>query len=1466
MVVLYDSLQLAHKCILNSFYGYVMRKAARWYSMEMAGVVTQTGAAVIRRAKDFVDRVGIPLELDTDGIWCALPKSFPENFEFHLSEGKKIGFSFICSVFNRDVSETFTNHQYQVLEDERARTYSTKSECSIFFEVDGPYRAMVLPASKEEGKSLKKRYAVFNHDGSIAEIKGFELKRRGELKLIKVFQKELFGCFLGGDSLLSCYKHVGSVANRWLDVLHTRGGMMEDDELIDLLMEQNNMSRSLAEYLEDKQKSCAITTASRIAELLGSQMVRDKGLACKYIIARQPEGTLVTERAIPIQVFESDELVRRSFLKRWLRESRDGNLELKELIDWDYYRERLGSAILKMICIPAALQKVPNPVPRIPLPDWLSRQVRLFNDPRKQASLDSFVKKIPVTDIENTARRPSTTGVVRSTKPLAPALDRGGTTQPVVSALKPDIRADFRGWVKYSKRRWLENIRSRRRKPVDTWSGKRRRYQHLLDDTIEKADEDRAASRRRVDQIGAFFSSHLPSDLRQAAQKSVSEGNSFLDASVTPSRSVSWQIISVEATDRPGEFRFWILPQSIEGKIGELAVIPLRVPRRLYLNSRAEIEGCELVNHVVLPRNHPRYNIYALTVSEFEFLRRSRELSKILGAPTVEGIYEGRVPLDFEVILSLGCVCGPKKRIISDRHLLRDGLTLSDLAPRTGEDRELGPAGYGAHSESLHQSFLYSVSAQDGSDRHVFAVLSAVMKKGTFVMVTPYIRASKFDVGALWTEILSQKPDLPKLQCFELDYVRTEAEAFRILGSALGSIRADRSSGKRTMVAVQSTHGLRYLQKSIPVLRAFPTVSFAATPTDGKFGPVGWERVAAHAVLWRFAEVGNLINHQLGLARSAGIPVGNINSHDSTIQALDILFGRALRARSHLLWACDGPRPDLGGAELEDNRLAEGVTSEAKPEVVRSGVYRTTCIELELEDVAIAAVLESEHIQPSDGSEIDVFTNIAGSELIADGSTEGHDELFGVAPAFRILKEQLSKWYTVVRSGRSQSTNPSSDTEFHGRLLDHLYRWVRSESSLFHDPALHRLVHGLISKVFWQLMAELSRLGTTIVHATPSRLLIATPRASVFEGLRYVSFVEVAIREKQLFNGIRFVPITSVYSTLAFLDPFNFAGVPSQQEEAITRGNIDPQMFASDPRHRRTYGFSIDVPQVRSSWDICRYLPKQVARMWEHFVAVFVRRPLVLRLRSTESLLDEAASQQLSKTHIRGDFLRDEVCVVLSELVTPLFDKVMSIRASSESLKFPRIPGTSRTLRDAALEFSVALCHVFELDKAIEEQAVNLRRDLLNLLNVREFSVEASFSYPCVPILLSDIMCDFCNAVVDLDLSRSVEDSSDSDASTSPWTCEYCAHPYDTNSIELALVRQVQMLLAQMQLQDLKCKKCGLVKRENLSRFCDCASNAFEVTVNVEEAKGKLDAYRGLSELHNLRLLSCISNWTSENF
>jgi DNA polymerase epsilon subunit 1 len=50
--------------------------------MEMAGVVTYTGAKIIQNARLLIEKIGRPLELDTDGIWCVLPCSFPENFTF----------------------------------------------------------------------------------------------------------------------------------------------------------------------------------------------------------------------------------------------------------------------------------------------------------------------------------------------------------------------------------------------------------------------------------------------------------------------------------------------------------------------------------------------------------------------------------------------------------------------------------------------------------------------------------------------------------------------------------------------------------------------------------------------------------------------------------------------------------------------------------------------------------------------------------------------------------------------------------------------------------------------------------------------------------------------------------------------------------------------------------------------------------------------------------------------------------------------------------------------------------------------------------------------------------------------------------------------------------------------------------------------------------------------------------------
>ena len=145
--------------------------------------------------------------------------------------------------------------------------------------------------------------------------------------------------------------------------------MLEDEDLIELICENRSMSKSLADYGD--QKSTSITTAKRLGEFLGEEMVKDAGLATKYIISAKPIGSPVTERAIPVSIFL---LIKRNILKKWLKDPSLNKFSPRDVIDWNYYYERLASVVQKIITIPAALQDVKNPVPRVPHPDWLQKK------------------------------------------------------------------------------------------------------------------------------------------------------------------------------------------------------------------------------------------------------------------------------------------------------------------------------------------------------------------------------------------------------------------------------------------------------------------------------------------------------------------------------------------------------------------------------------------------------------------------------------------------------------------------------------------------------------------------------------------------------------------------------------------------------------------------------------------------------------------------------------------------------------------------------------------------------------------------------------------------------------------------------------------------------------------------------------------------------------------------------------
>ena len=78
---------------------------ARWYSMEMAGVVTYNGANIIKDARVLVEQIGKTLELDTDGIWCVLPGCFPQNFQIKTNnpDKPKVLVEYPCTMLNIEV-------------------------------------------------------------------------------------------------------------------------------------------------------------------------------------------------------------------------------------------------------------------------------------------------------------------------------------------------------------------------------------------------------------------------------------------------------------------------------------------------------------------------------------------------------------------------------------------------------------------------------------------------------------------------------------------------------------------------------------------------------------------------------------------------------------------------------------------------------------------------------------------------------------------------------------------------------------------------------------------------------------------------------------------------------------------------------------------------------------------------------------------------------------------------------------------------------------------------------------------------------------------------------------------------------------------------------------------------------------------------------------------------------------------
>jgi len=1008
---LYESLQLAHKIILNSFYGYVMRKGARWYSMEMAGMVTHVGANIITDARCLVERIGKPLELDTDGIWCLLPACFPENFALEV-EGRKLPMSYPCTMLNRLIYDKYKNPQYQTLAEVE---YEIRTEMSVFFEIDGPYRAMIIPASTEENKMLKKRYAVFHLNGKLAELKGFEMKRRGELKLIKVFQEEIFDRFLDGTTLQESYAAAAMVADRWYDLLEYRGAGLDTEEVIGYLCENRTLARGIDDY--GSQKSIAITTARRLAEVLGAEAAKEKGLNCRAIIAKKPEKASVTERAIPAVIFSEGVAEREKLLRQWLQEGPGADLSFQAVVDWDYYKERLVSAVLKVITIPACIQKVANPTPRIAFPDWLRRKVMDLDERFHQRKIDAIFKPAPrpvpslLPDIENSVQ------TVSQPKRVFTPIDQG-----------------FPPWLQAQQQLWLS-----------------RRAANLR-------LKDRPERRSAGDLIGFVRST---------------EGALLYK---------SWHVIGIYP-DSPGKFKVWVCTEDLA-----FFKVTIAVQRVIYICSKAECrnDDFELVK-MQLPRPISAPFIYETHMEESDFQHKLNDIYTAASSPSIEAIYEAKMPLHACALIQLGAVLRPKIALLKPIFESAGALSKHEFSPE-----EFDPVIDKLYLHFLGKLPCIAVYHTGTRVRDVWVVLVSAIRKACIFVSAP---------GK------SEKVSYQAVVKAKLGWETAITENFSSANKAFPALKKLIMEEKRGG-AVLFTGG-NPDSATLQVLASCDLPIVKTESEEFKLPGIDWQRDALNWALASYSDLQSNMSEMLSYCRYGNIPIGNLPA-DPAVFLCDVLLARALRASKSLLWWSDCYKPDFGGREEDWTERDFRFT-----EIIRPGLFHQFVVEIDLGAVPANALLCHKALTEDESLEDNPWDDRAVSQK-----------------AFSTLRKLTSIWYEDI----VQRNNIVADA-----LTMHFYRWVSSPKSALYDPALHYSVHLAIQQMLGQLVLECARLGAEVIYSHSEKLIINTRRNTLEDAEDYCRFLQTTIGANLKFARLQLTP-TRYWEIFLFKDVHNFAG------------------------------------------------------------------------------------------------------------------------------------------------------------------------------------------------------------------------------------------------------------------------------------------------------------------------------------
>lgn len=744
------------------------------------------------------------------------------------------------------------------------------------------------------------------------------------------------------------------------------------------------------------------------------------------------------------------------------------------------------------------------------------------------------------------------------------------------------------------------------------------------------------------------------------------------------------------------------------------------------------------------------------------------------------------------------------------------------------------------NGKRLKYLFLYHAYAP-ASPVHVFALF---LPSGTAKLhiVDPATRRQPIPrFEATYTELFGKKRgELEKLGIYaypkELhsttDYHSNEMTALKAISRELGLLE-----NKSLTLVLSSVKDLSYFSSMVPKLSRFPVLRMPSTKASHSLDIFPWQSAIAKKMLMRYLHLSSWLKRTLNQAAYYDVPIGHIDD-DQSLFFCDIELSRRLVAQDMVLWWSKRERPDLGGFE-NDMPPAEELVN---PEFVTPGLYSNVCLSVQIRNLTVDAILQSALINELEGS--GGMTAFDSTSHTIDDYSNGETQpnvTFGessLSPqTFAVLKQMVKAWLL----DKARDSNCCSFM-----TLNHFWRWVSSSAAQMYEPSIQRFVHGLMRKTFIQMLAEFKRLGSNVVYADFSRVILVTSKPPG-TAHAYATYINTAVTSHELFKHI-YLHTDSFYDFLLYMDPANYGAVLCE----------DP--LALEPPKQLS---------ILSEWNLRKFLPPAVQEHFRAVVRYFITQMVKIKrdveehmrtpLRAIQNLGPDATQRDAGKQKemdVAKVFIAQKLTRRMLQAVSSILEehkRSIMEEGQSNDFAFPVLPGSYLYLTDPALEFIKFSCAAFGLAQNYQIEIGILKRNLLELVGVREFSDSAIFKNPCDPLKLSMVPCRYCDNIRDFDFCRD-DELFPTTLEQTRWACSVCEGDYDKIAIEFALIKVLHRLERDFTTQDLRCLRCKQIRSDNVSRHCDC-SGSYQFTIGKADLKRKLRTIVNVSITHNFTRL-----------